>query len=96
MTSSLALEPLEIVDAGAPDAGKPDAGAPADAAVPDAAAPETDADAPDAEPVAPAEPVRLAPADGCSMHAPRRASFGAQGLFAVVGLGLIAARRRRR
>ncbi len=98
VTTSLTLEPLEIIDAGAPDAGLPDAGIPGDAALVDATAPDTrpDAQAVDAAPSMPLEPVRLAPGDGCTMHGDRGASRGNAGWIFAIALGSMVARRRRR
>jgi subtilisin family serine protease len=97
VTTSLVLEPLAVVDAGAPDAGAPDAGSFADAGAPDAGldAASMDASAEDATPAPPAEPVRLASADGCAVHASRRAGSRVGGSLLVLALAAGLARRRR-
>jgi subtilisin family serine protease len=94
VTTALVLEPLAVVDAGAPDAGAPDAGVIVDAGVPDAAMPDARVvDA--AEEELPSAPVRLASADGCTMHAPRRATSSPSGWLLGFAVAAAFVRRRR-
>jgi subtilisin family serine protease len=91
------LVPLDPVDAGVPDAGRRDAGvvdAGQDAALDASRSPDA-ADAAE-EDAGPAAPVRLAPPDGCSMHARHgRSSLAAFAWSAVALVGMRRARRRR-
>lgn len=93
VTTSLVLDPLDPVDAGAPDAGVRDAGV-RDAGTPDSG--PLDAGEPDATTPAPtpSEPVRLAPADGCSVHVARGSSSRGAAWTAVFALAAAFVRRR--